>query len=204
MPQTFRIPFPAAEPDQLRFPERCICCGAPPQENSTLVITRLVKRKRKQLIETLHYSVPHCERCFKGTKAVFLASLLPFAAGFILLGGAAFLAAVFYTSELGVDLNTTPGTNNSFILGGAAGLLMGFLGGFIVEGLFRLILLPFYGRALWQAPLLAVQFIRDADYIAGLHGKLTPEDDYLQLTINNDNLAQEFANLNPQAKLQPR
>ena len=71
---------------------------------------------------TLRYAVPHCDTCYRGTKAVFLAGLLPFLAGFILLGGAAFVLTAFYASELGIDRNSVPGSANSLVVGAAVGL----------------------------------------------------------------------------------
>ena len=196
MAQSFRLPLPAANPENIRFPERCVCCGAPRQADSTLVTSRLVMRKQRQEPVTLRYAVPHCDRCYRGTRSVFLAGLLPFLAGFILLGGAAFVLTAFYANAIGLDLNNVPGSGNSLIVGGAAGMIVGLISAFLFEGAARLLLLPFFGQALWQAPLLMTQFIQDADYVAGLRGKLDPEAKHLLLTFNNDELAAEFARLN--------
>lgn len=196
MARSFRLPLPAANPENIRFPERCVCCGAPRQADSTLVASRLVMRKQRQEPVTLRYAVPHCDRCHRGTKSVFLAGLLPFLAGFILLGGAAFVLAAFYASALGIDRNSVPGSANSLVVGGAAGMIVGLISAFLFEGAARLLLLPVFGQALWQAPMLMTQFIQDADYVAGLRGKLDPEAKHLLLTFNNDELAAEFARVN--------
>lgn len=196
MARSFRLPLPAANPEKIRFPERCVCCGAPRQADSTLAVSRLVMRKQRQEPVTLRYAVPHCDRCYRGTKSVFLAGLLPFLAGFILLGGVAFVVSAFYANALGIDLNNVPGSGNSLIVGGAAGMTVGLISAFLFEGAARLLLLPIFGQALWQAPLLMTQFIQDADYVAGLRGKLDPEAKHLLLTFNNDDLAAEFARLN--------
>lgn len=110
MPQSFRLPLPSANPEQIHFPDYCICCGAPRQADSTLVVNRLVMRGQRQESVTLRYAVPRCDTCNRRTKAVFLAGLLPFLAGFILLGGAAFVLTAFYASELGIDRNSVPGS----------------------------------------------------------------------------------------------
>lgn len=196
MARSFRLPLPAANPEKIRFPERCVCCGAPRQADSTLVASRLVMRKQRQEPVTLRYAVPHCDRCYRGTKSVFLAGLLPFLAGFILLGGAAFVVMTSYAIDWGLDLNNLPGSSNSLVVGGAAGMIVGLIGAFLFEGVARLMLLPVFGQALWQAPMLMTQFIQDADYVAGLRGKLDPEAKHLLLTFNNDELADEFARLN--------
>lgn len=196
MAQSFRLPLPAANPDKIRFPDRCICCGAPRQADSTLVVSRVVQRKQRQEPVILRYAVPHCDKCHRGTKAVFLAGLVPFLAGFILLGGAAFVLAAFYASAIGLDLNNVPGSANSLVVGAAAGMIVGLVGAFLFEGAARLLLLPAFGQALWQAPMLMIQFIQDADYVAGLRGKLDSEAKHLLLTFNNDDVAAEFAGLN--------
>lgn len=196
MARSFRLPLPAANPDKIRFPNRCVCCGAPHHADSTLGVSRVVQRKRRQEPVVLRYAVPHCDKCHRGTKSVFLAGLLPFLAGFVLLGGAAFVLAAFYASALGIDRNSVPGSANSLVVGAAAGMMIGLVGAFLFEGAARLLLLPFFGQALWQAPMLMTQFIQDTDYIAGLRGKLDPEAKHLLLTFNNDELAAEFARLN--------
>ncbi len=200
MPKTYRIPFPSAEPGQIRFSSHCVCCGLPAQATSNLVVTRQVKRKRKQETEILHYPIPHCEQCHRGSKATFLAGLLPFAAGFILLGGAAFLITMFYAVDQGIDQNTIPGSNNSTVVGGAVGLIIGMLGGFLFELLARLLLLPIFGKALWQAPLLLTQFMRDSDYVAGVEGRLDRPSGELLLTFNREDLAEPFGIENPAAQ----
>lgn len=196
MARSFRLPLPAANPENIRFPNRCVCCGAPRQADSMLVASRLVMRKQRQEPVTLRYAVPHCDKCYRGTKAVFLAGLVPFLAGFILLGGAAFVLMTSYAIDLGLDLNNVPGSGNSLVVGGAAGMIVGLAGAFLFEGAARLLLLPVFGQALWQAPMLMTQFIQDADYVAGLRGKLDPQAQHLLLTFNNDELAAEFAQLN--------
>lgn len=196
MARSFRLLLPAADPEHIRFPNRCVCCGAPRQADSTLAVSRLVMRKQQQESVILRYTVPHCVKCHRGTKAVFLAGLAPFLAGFILLGGAAFVLTTFYASAIGLDLNNVPGSANSLVVGAAAGLLVGLVGAFLFEGAARLLLLPVFGQALWQAPTLITQFIQDADYVAGLRGKLDSEAKHLLLTFNNDEVAAEFAGLN--------
>ncbi|MBK8904929.1 MAG: hypothetical protein IPM53_27365 [Anaerolineaceae bacterium] len=196
MSRSFRLSLPAANPEKIRFPNRCVCCGAPRQADSTLVVSRLVMRKQRQEPVTLHYAVPHCDRCYRGTKSVFMAGLLPFLTGFILLGGAAFVVVTFYAVDMGLDLNNVPGSGNSLVVGGVAGLAVGLVSAFLFEGVARLLLLPFFGQALWQSPMLMAQFIQDADYVAGLRGKLDPEAKHLLLTFNNNDMAAEFAELN--------
>lgn len=199
MSQSFNLPLTSGHPDQIRFPDRCICCGKLRQADSTMIVSRLVMREGQQEAVLLRYTIPHCEKCHRSTKAIFLAGFLPFLAGFVLLGGAAFVVMTFYANALGIDQNSIPGSSNSLILGAGAGLAVGFVSGFLCEVMARILLLPFLGRGLWQAPLMITQFIHDADYMAGLSGKLDSTALNLQLTFTNDVLAHEFAALNPSA-----
>jgi hypothetical protein len=116
--------------------------------------------------------------------------------GFVLLGGATFIVVAFYASWLGLDEMGQPSNFNSWVLGAAVGLAVGLIAGLLFELLARLVLLPVYGRSLYQAPLLAIQFLSAADYVAGLKGKLDKEAKYLSLTFTNDDIAQEFRRLN--------
>ncbi len=88
------------------------------------------------------------------------------------------------------------GNANSLVLGAAAGLFVGLLGGFLFEVIARVLLLPIMGRALLDAPLLAIQFLKDSDYVAGMSGKLSADGTQVCLTFNNSEIAREFRELN--------
>jgi hypothetical protein len=183
----------------LAFPETCVGCGAAPSTTSNLALTRLVAGRRgTQRPRHLTWPVPHCDACARSTKAVFMAQLLPFALGFLVVGGAA-LAAGWYGAVLfGLDEvgTTNPRTPNSLVLAGAAGLLGGIAGGFVVELLARIVLLPVFGRALWTAPLLVPSLFTDADYVAGLRGRLSADGTQVTLSFALDDVAQAVAAAN--------
>jgi hypothetical protein len=144
----------------------------------------------------LTYQVPHCRRCARSTKTVFLAGCIPFVLGLLVVGIAVFLAVTFGASVWGLDSYGQPHNNNSVLLGAAAGLFAGVVGGFLFEVMARVILLPVMGRGLLAAPLLAMQFIADADYVAGLKGKLESDASSVHFTFANDDVAREFGSLN--------
>lgn len=171
------------------FDPSCVCCGAPREAESALTMTRGNS-------EPIKLMVPHCQRCASGTKAVFLAGCLPFVGGGLLIGGVVFGIVTLAASAYGLDEMGNPNSFNSAILGAAAGLFAGFVGGFVFELLARVFLLPIYGRALWEAPLLAAQFLTDSDHVAGLTIRpLKPGQGY-QLTFSNDAAAAAFKRLN--------
>jgi hypothetical protein len=196
MPQTFHIPISAKGQSLINFPNRCVCCGAPKQSESTLAINRLVMRGQRQEQISVKYQIPHCQACARSTQAIFLVGCIPFVLGMLFIGGVAFVWVALGASILGLDNYGQPVNANSLVLGAAVGLFAGLIGGFFFEVMARVLLLPIFGKALLQAPLLAAQVINDSDYVAGLRGKLNPSATQLQLTFSNDEVAHEFRAMN--------
>jgi len=193
MSQTFVVPVVDDQPPTLVFPGRCVSCGAPRDAESTLAITRLVVKDGDQVPITFRYQIPHCARCARATKAVFLAGLIPFLLGFAAAGLVAFLSVAFWTSPLD---DPTSRTTPSLVLGAAAALAAGLVGGFVAEILARLLLWPLFGWSLLTAPLLALQLLQDADHVAGVTAKLKSDRSALLLTFRHETVAREFSGLN--------
>jgi hypothetical protein len=189
-----------------RFPTICVGCGAAPVVTSSLGLAKLVAGRRgSQRPVKLTWPVPHCAACARSTKAVFLAQLLPFALGFLAVGGAALAAGWYGAVSLGLDEigTTNPRTPNSLVLAGAAGLAGGIAGGFVMELVARVLLLPAFGRALWAAPLLVPSIFTDADYVAGLGGRLCADGTQVTLTFAHDAVADAFAAANGHRTAEP-
>jgi hypothetical protein len=159
-------------------------------------LTRFVTRGKRQEAVTLKYQVPHCRRCARSTKSVFLAGCIPFVLGLLVVGVAVFLVVAFGAMVWGLDDVGKPNNSNSLVLGAAAGLFAGLVGGFLFEIMARIILLPVMGRGLMAAPLLALQLLDDSDYVAGLKGKLESDASRVHFTFSNDDVAREFRSLN--------
>lgn len=164
-----------------------------------MTLNRLVMRGKRQESVTLKYQVPHCRRCARSTKSVFLAGCIPFVLGLLVVGLAVFLVVTFGAAKRGLDDYGQPNNANSVVLGAAAGLFVGLVGGFLFEVLARIILLPLMGRSLLTAPLLAVQFLTDSDYVAGLKGKLESDASRVHFTFSRDDIAREFRSLNAES-----
>lgn len=190
--------------DAPAFPDACVACGAPAVTTSTLAIERLVTTPRGgQQRRAIRWPVPHCAECARLTKATFLAGLVPFALGFLVVGAASFVAAAWGTIVTGLDAAadlSPPRTPASLVLGALAGLLGGVAGGFVAELVGRVVLLPWFGRALLQTPLLVPSLFTDADHVAGL--TVTPDAEMrtLALRFANDAAAEQFAQRNPDAR----
>ncbi len=161
-----------------------------------MVLNRLVARGQRQDSVDIKLQIPHCERCARGTKAVFLAGCIPFVLGLLIFGIITFGLVTFQSWKWGLDEMGKNGNANSLVLGAAAGLFVGMVGGFLFEVLARVLLLPIMGRSLYDAPLLAVQFLKDSDYVAGVSGRLSKDGDDVYLSFNNSDVAREFRKLN--------
>ncbi len=181
------------------FPDRCVGCGGPHQTASALAVSGAAPAAggtRRRVAR--RFQVPHCDRCARSTKVVFLAQFLPFALGFLIAGGIGLAGGLYGSHVLGVDVAQTRLGDGPFslVLAGAAGLLAGIAGGFVFELAGRLVLLPYYGAALWRAPLLVPSLFTDADYVAGLTARPNADVSEVAFVFQREDVAQEFARLN--------
>lgn len=201
MSKSVNITTPRVGGRALSFPDRCVCCSAPKEAESTLAVSRLVTVGKRQRQEQVKHSwrVPHCRRCAGSTKSVFLASLIPFCLGLVVFGVVAFGAVTAGGWIVGLDDYGQPNNANSLVLGACAGLLAGLLGGLLFELLARVVLLPWYGRGLLSAPLLAVQIFDDSDHVAGLAAKPNRDATQVRFVFDNAAVAGEFETLNAAA-----
>lgn len=198
MPTTVRLTIPSCG-RSIAWPSRCVGCGAAPTTASRLIVTRQVAKAGRQSPLTFTHEIPHCAACARSTKAVFLAAFVPFAIGFLAAGAAGLAfgwygATVFGLDEMGP---TNPRTPNSLVVAGAAGLFAGIAGGFLLELAARVVLLPFFGRSLWRAPLLVPSLFTDSDRVAGLTVQANADMTEFLLTFDQDDIAREFAAANP-------
>ena len=181
----------------LVFPERCVGCGAAPTTRSRLSFAKVVTSARgTQAPVHRKVAVPHCDACARTTKAVFVAGLVPFALGFLVAGGAAFVVVALNASVAGLDEIGRPNNANSLVLGAAAGLGAGLVGAFVCELAARMLLLPLFGGALWRAPLFVPSLLTDVDYVAGLTGRPDAALTTVTLTFALDDVAREFVAAN--------
>jgi hypothetical protein len=188
---TLSFPVAPRDPRPPAFPPTCVGCGAPPVTESRMVLQKLVARGQKQDQVSLTLAVPHCARCARTTKNVFTAGCVPFVAGGLLAGLAAFALVFFVAAQAGVDELGDGRTWNSLILAGAAGLFAGLVAAFVSEVAARVVL-----PALLRAPLLAMQFLSDSDYVAGLTAKLSNDGTRLELRFAREEAARAFAAAN--------
>jgi hypothetical protein len=194
MSRTFQIPISKKNP--VIFPARCVSCGEAAQTSSVLAINRVSRKGKKPVPIAEKFLVPHCKRCARSTKAVFLTGLIPFGLGLLSVGGLTLALVTIAAMKGGLDNYGLPNNANSLVLGAFIGLIAGLIGGFVFELAARVVLLPFFGMALLRAPLLSAQLLSDSDYVAGLRAKLNAQATVLLLTFSNDRIASEFETLN--------
>jgi hypothetical protein len=171
-------------------------CGAAPVTESRMLLQKLVPRGQQQEQVSLTLQVPHCQRCARTTKSVFMAGCVPFVGGGLLVGLAVFVLVFILAARAGLDEIVDGEEWPSLILGGGAALLAGVVAGFVFEVAARLVLLPVLGPALLRAPLLAAQLLSDSDYVAGLSAKLNRDATQLELRFEQDEAARAFAAAN--------
>lgn len=196
MSTSLQYPLSPRDPRPPAFPRECVGCGAAPVTESRMLLQKLVPRGQRQEQVSVTLGVPHCERCARTTKTVFLAGCVPFVLGGLVVGLAVFALVLVLAAGAGLDEQSTGGQWPSLILGGAAGLMAGLIAGFVFEVAARFVLLPFLGPALLRAPLLAMQFIGDEDYVAGLRARMTGDGTRLELKFAREEAARGFAAVN--------
>lgn len=197
MATAITIAIPDGDASAIAWPARCVGCGASATTTSNLAIAKLVTaRSGTQRPVKLTMAVPHCGRCAGATRAVFVAQLVPFAVGFLGMGGAAFVVVAFGAMRAGLDDVGRPVNANSLVLGAAAGLGAGLAGGFLIEVLARLPLVPVFGSALWRAPLFVSSLFTDADHVAGVTARPNGDATALTFEFALDDIASEFSSLN--------
>lgn len=194
--------LPSREPPS--FGRNCVSCGVAATTTSTLAIERLVTTANgRQESRGVRWPVPHCAACARLTTRTFLAALIPFAAGFLAVGGAAFAVVAYGAIVHGLDdLANLPahGTPPSLVLGALAGLVGGIAGGFIAELAARVLLTPWFGAALWRMPMLVPSFFTDGDAVAGVSARPNADVSELTLTFDRDAAAGGFVAANPEAR----
>jgi predicted lysophospholipase L1 biosynthesis ABC-type transport system permease subunit len=191
--------FPANR--ELIFPDRCVCCGKPKEAETAVKVSRLIQEKRSQVNRSASLQVPLCFRCKRTDQRIFLLSLGSFVLGLAGVGVACFLLLSYWDTRLGImsslGANTipgNPGTGVLIIL--SISFIVGVGGGFLLEAILKALLIPFVGKALYYAPIMAIQLLGDVEYTAGLQARLSKDAKSIQLRFFNDNVASDFGALN--------
>lgn len=185
---------------QLIFPDRCVNCSKPKEAETVVKVSRLIQEKRSQVNRSASLQVPLCFRCKRTDQRIFLFSLGMFVLGLVGAGVACFLllrvgdTRLGIMSSLGANTNTNPGAGILIIL--YISFIVGVGGGFLLEAILKALLIPFVGKALYNAPIMAIQLLGDVQYTVGLQARLSKDAESIQLRFYNDNVARDFGALN--------
>ncbi len=174
----------------LKFPERCVNCGRP--KETTLGLSLDLGQQAK--IPNLQLKVPMCNVCAEKERGIARVTLVPFLAAGLLVGVLIFVPVTLLSPE-GTTSRTT---SMPLVLGGAAGLIAGAIGGTLVEFVVKMLATPFYGKLLTRRPLTIFSMFTAQDHLMGIAAWLAREEKTVKLNFENEEIAREFAQLNPQ------
>jgi hypothetical protein len=185
----------AKKPPKLVFSDRCVNCGKPKVRTWRLQLNTGAQRAGRMI--QLGLDVPLCAECSAKENKISNATWLPF---FIV--GLLVCVVVFVPVWLLSPEGTTPQTYAlPYVLGSLVGLIAGVIAGTLVEFGLKLLFAPAYGRLLLKRPLTVVSVFRDSEDLIGLSTRFTANRKILKLYFENDAIAREFVELNPQEKL---
>lgn len=177
-------------PPALKFPDRCVNCGKP--KHTVLPIKLMMGVEKRGQGVLMDFPVPLCAECEKKERRVTNVTLVPFVVAGFIFGAIAFVPALLIAPE-----GPTPDTVGfPFVFGGFVGLVVGIIGGTIVEFVFKLLFAPVYGQLLLKRPLTIFSFFNNSEEVIGLSAKFTDKKKSLKVTFENDAIAKEFKSLN--------
>jgi len=182
------------KPPVLNFPDRCVYCGKPKHKVLSLALQMGVKKSGKDVM--MDFPVPLCAECDRKESRIVNITLIPF----LIVG-----LIVFVVVFIPVWLITPDGTTYQTLgfapaVGAFVGLIAGILGGSVVEYLLKFLFAPVYGQFLLKHPPTMLSLFSDSEDVIGLSAKFTENKKSLKLTFENDEIAREFENLNPEEK----
>ena len=180
-------------PPVLKFPERCVNCGKPSVQTCPLTLST-GEQKRGQMVQ-LELSVPLCAECSAKEDRIANVTWLPFFIAGLLVCVVAFIPVWLVTPEI----QTSQPESLPLLLGAFVGLIAGIIGGTLVEFALKLLFAPAYGQLLLKRPLTVLMIFANVEQVMGLTAKFSKDKQTLQLSIENDKVADEFKKLNTES-----
>lgn len=177
-------------PPVLKFPKRCVNCGKLGTRIWTLKLST-GEQKRGEMVQ-LELPVLLCAECAAKEDKIANITWLPFFISGLLVCIVAFIPVWLITPEG----PTSQPQSLPLLLGAFVGLIAGIIGGTLVEFLLKLLFAPAYGQLLLKRPLTAIMVFANVEQVMGLTAKLSKDKQTLHLTIENDEVANEFKKLN--------
>ena len=178
------------KPPLLKFPERCVNCGRPKHTVMPLKLDMGVQTKKGGVLMDL--PVPLCADCERKERRITNVTLLPFTIVGFLLCGLVFVPVWLLTP----DGNSAQTLGFSVSVGVLAGIVVGVLGGTVVEFFLKFLFVPVYGQLLWKRPLTILGLFNESENVIGLSLRFTEGKKALRVTFENDEIGREFEKLN--------
>lgn len=179
-------------PPVLKFPARCVRCGRP--HETTMKISLNMGVQKRSTMVMMDNIVPMCNACAERERSIAKVTLVPF-----LIAGLITFVIVFIPVWLITPDGTTPQTLGfSVVVGAFAGLIAGVIGGTLIEFVSKFVFAPAYGQLLLKRPLTIFSLFNDSEDVIGLSLKFGEHKKSLKLIFENEDIAREFASLNPQ------
>ena len=172
------------------FPERCVNCGKPKDENLGLTLDMGIQKRGKPV--QMRMSVSMCKECANRERSIAKVTLVPFLIAGLLIGIAVFIPVAIFSPA-----GTTPQTLAfPLVLGGFAGLIAGSIGGTVVEFFVRLLATPVFGKLVTRRPLTIFGLYSNGDELIGVSARFLRKEKIAQLEFENDEIAREFIKIN--------
>jgi hypothetical protein len=180
------------KPPKLVFADRCVNCGRPKARTWPLKLNTGAQ-KRGQMVQ-VELNVPLCADCVVKENKIGNVTWLPFFGVGFLVCAVTFVPVWLLSPEA----TTTQTLTMPYVLGSAAGLFAGILVGTLIEFGLRMLFAHKYGTLLLKRPLTLFSVFNDSGDLIGLSTRFADNRKVLKLIFENDEIAREFAALNPQ------
>jgi hypothetical protein len=182
-------------PPVLKFPSRCVCCGKPQEITMKASLNMGVQKRSKPVM--MENIVPLCNTCAEKERSIAKVTLVPF----LVVGSMTGIVVFVVVALISPEGTTTQTLSLPFVLGGAAGLIAGVISGTAGEFVVKLLFTAFYGKLLIKRPLTIFSVFTDSEDIVGISFRFGEHKKTLKLIFENEEIAREFASLNPQEKI---
>lgn len=187
----FQIPIPdLKKPPVFQLPRRCVNCGRTNEESLSLMFNTGEQFRGKPV--KIELIVPMCKTCADKERSIATITYIPFLVVGLVFGTIAFVPAMLMAPQ-----GESPQTVGfPLIFGGLVGLIVGSIMGTVAEVIVKSLAVVHYGKLLSRRPLTAFALFSETDELLGLSGRLFRDRRILQLEIENEDIAREFAHLN--------
>ncbi len=187
----FQIPIPdLKKPPVFQLPRRCVNCGRTNEESLSLMFNTGEQFRGKPV--KIELIVPMCKTCADKERSIATITYIPFLVVGLVFGTIAFVPAMLMAPQ-----GESPQTVGfPLIFGGLVGLIVGSIMGTVAEVIVKSLAVVHYGKLLSRRPLTAFALFSETDELLGFSGRLFRDRRILQLEIENEDIAREFAHLN--------